>query len=171
MRRKRRTFTPTFMLKVATEAVAARGGAGMVKDVLEKYDLDSSVVTRWVQQLEAKEGWAASVTPIVETKALVPVKSERTEGAMSNPQFRALILRDARKIGVAAAAKQHGVTTSMIYYWKAKVSTGPRRGRPPRETEPIIPDGLLQANAEVLGTSKTEAINDALWALVNALRA
>ena len=106
----------------------------------------------------AAAGRKTPPTPVVPTPRETPTATRTPSSRVAKtytPSQKAVVLEDAAKDGVTAAAKKHGMSRFSIYDWQRRVKKAaagegpsPTSGRAPKDIEE-------QRDAEILGEYKT----------------
>jgi len=165
---KRRSYTSEQRTAVLADVVTI-GVVGAAK----KHDVAQSCVSRWASEAGVKravaESASASTPPpspsaaaraddsATSPPATAPVKlTPRSRVAkLYTPSQKALVLEDAAKHGVTAAAEKHGISRFSIYDWQRKLTKAAAGEGPSPTSGPAPKDIEQQRDAEVLEEWKT----------------
>lgn len=165
---KRRSYTSEQRAGVLADVVTI-GVVGAAK----KHDVAQSCVSRWASEAGVKraaaESASASTPPPSPSAAAraddsatspsptAPVKrTPRSRVAkLYTPSQKALVLEDAAKHGVTAAAKKHGISRFSIYDWQRKLTKAAAGEGPSPTSGPAPKDIEQQRDAEILEEWKT----------------
>jgi transposase InsO family protein len=176
---KRRSYTPE-----QREAVLADVRTIGVIAAAKKHEVPQSCVSRWATvagvkrvapELAAEEPAAASAQPppvsvpspseperpaVIEALSppVPPVKRPlRSRVArLYTPSQKAVVVEDAAKDGVTAAAKKHGISRFSIYDWQRRVAKAAAGEGPSPTSGPAPQDIEQQRDAEILDEWKTQ---------------
>jgi|CZKU01.1.fsa_nt_gi hypothetical protein len=156
---KRRSYT-----REQREAVLAEVRAIGVQAASKKHDVPQSCVSRWANAAGVKRAGGetpvetAMTAPIETPSPGVPVPADVAPSAVATPVAKrtlrsrvakiyspsptAMVLEDAAKDGVTAAAKKHGISRFSIYDWRRRLTKAaagegpsPTSGPAPRDIE------------------------------------
>jgi len=162
---KRRSYTSEQRAGVLADVVTI-GVVGAAK----KHDVAQSCVSRWASEAGVKRAAASASTPPPSPSAATraddsatspsptaPVKrTPRSRVAkLYTPSQKALVLEDAAKHGVTAAAKKHGISRFSIYDWQRKLTKAAAGEGPSPTSGPAPKDIEQQRDAEILEEWKT----------------
>lgn len=164
---KRRSYTTE-----QREAVLADVGAIGVQAASKKHDVPQSCVSRWASAAGVKRAGgempaATAMRAPVETPSPGgPVPADVAPSAVStpvskrtlrsrvakiySPSQKAMVLEDAAKDGVTAAAKKHGISRFSIYDWQRRLTKAAAGEGPSPTSGPAPKDIEQQRDAEIL---------------------
>lgn len=171
---KRRRYTSE-----QREAVLSDVRAIGVMATAKKHDVPQSCVSRWasiagVKRAAGNAGDDATTPPAASTpSASSPVRADDQAGTpppaaapaprtsrsrvarVYTPSQKAVVLEDAAKDGVTAAAKKHGISRFSIYDWQRRASKAAAGEGPSPTSGPAPKDIEQQRDAEILDEWKT----------------
>ena len=157
---KRRSYTTE-----QREAVLADVRASGVNAAAKKHKVPQSCASRWAKAAGITR--VASPQPVEVEAVAAPsqepaASAEPARGLMRTrvakvytPSQKALVLEDAAKDGVTAAAMKHGMSRFSIYDWQRKVTRAAAGQGPSPTSGPAPKDIEQQRDAEILGEYET----------------
>ena len=162
---KRRSYTSEQRAAVLADVVTI-GVVGAAK----KHDVAQSCVSRWASEAGVKRAAASASTPPPSPSAAARADDSATSPSptapakltprsrvakLYTPSQKALVLEDAAKHGVTAAAKKHGISRFSIYDWQRKLTKAAAGEGPSPTSGPAPKDIEQQRDAEILEEWKT----------------
>jgi transposase InsO family protein len=157
---KRRSYTTA-----QREAVLAEVRASGVNAAAKKHQVPQSCVSRWAKAAgitRAASPPSAEVEAVAAPSQQPAASSAPAKGALRTrvakvytPSQKALVLEDAARDGVTAAATKHGMSRFSIYDWRRKVTRAAAGQGPSPTSGPSPKDVEQQRDAEILGEYKT----------------
>jgi transposase len=148
---KRRSYT-----KEQRAAVLADVKATSVSEAARKHEVPQTTVSNWIarapRRVDAAEPPKLGPTP--PSPGVPRERSARTlRGRVAkvySPSQKAVVLEDAAKDGVTAAAKKHGMSRFSIYDWQRRLTKAAAGEWPSPTSGPAPKDIEQQRDAEIL---------------------
>ena len=158
-KKKRQSYT-----KAQREAVLADVPTIGVSATARKHGVPQTSVSGWLRARSREGLMVAAVrrqtppTPVAPTPRETPTATRTASSRVAKvytPSQKALVLEDAAKDGVTAAAKKHGISRFSIYDWQRRVKRAAAGAGPSPTSGPAPKDIEQQRDAEILGEYKT----------------